>query len=171
MRPSLMLALSLTLVAANVHAEKADSGKPIELSADRGSLDQKTGVNIFEGNVVANQGTLSLRADKTTVTRDAQGNQTLLASGSPVTFRQKVEGKNEYVEGQGSRVDYSSTSNLVVLSGKAQIKRGQDLVSGEQIHYNTVTEVYQVLGSAPSVSGAAKGRVTVILQPKPQGTP
>jgi len=167
----LALLLGLSCIAANVHAEKADSSKPIELSADRGSLDQKQGINILEGNVVATQGTLSMRADKTIVTRDAQGNQTLQAFGNPATFRQKVEGKNEYIEGQASRVDYTSASNLVILTGKARVKRGQDLVTGEQITYNTVSEVYQVMGSNPTVSGAPKGRVTVIIQPKPQDKP
>ncbi|SCK17825.1 lipopolysaccharide transport periplasmic protein LptA [Vogesella sp. LIG4] len=173
MRHSLMLALILGLsgVAANVYAERADSNKPIELAADRGSLDQKQGINILEGNVVATQGTLTLHADKTIVTRDTQGNQTLQAFGNPATFRQKVEGKNEYVDGQGSRVDYTSASNQVILTGKARVKRGQDLVTGEQITYNTVTEIYQVAGNNPTASGAAKGRVTVILQPKAQEKP
>lgn len=171
MRHSLMLALALCCAAANVYAEKADSSKPIELAADRGSLDQKQGINILEGNVVATQGTLSMRADKTIVTRDAQGNQTLQAFGNQAQFRQKLDGKNEYIEGQANRVDYTSVTNQVVLTGKARVKRGADLVTGEQITYNTVTEIYQVQGSNPTASGGAKGRVTVIIQPKPQDKP
>ncbi|MFD2449427.1 hypothetical protein ACFSQE_14115 [Vogesella fluminis] len=41
MRHSVLIALTALVLSAPVMAEKADSEKPIELSADRGSLDQK----------------------------------------------------------------------------------------------------------------------------------
>jgi len=169
MRHSVLIALTTLVLSAPVMAEKADSEKPIELSADRGSLDQKKGVTVWEGNVVVVQGTLNLKAQRVTVTRDAQGNQQLQAQGSPVTFRQKVDGSNEYVEGSASNVNYNTAANLATLTGNARVKRGQDSVSGAVIVYNTATETYQASGG--STASGNSGRVTVILQPKAQGTP
>ncbi|RQW24588.1 lipopolysaccharide transport periplasmic protein LptA [Rhodobacteraceae bacterium CH30] len=163
--PALALCASLFSMHA-AHAEIADSSKPIELSADRGTLDQNNGVTVWDGSVVVNQGTLQLKADHVVVTRNANGQQTLLATGKPATFRQKVEGKNEYIDGKGNRIDYDSQSGIAVLTGNAFVKRGQDSVAGNVITYNTQTELYQVSGSNPQTTGAAKGRVTVILQPK-----
>lgn len=165
MRPRLLLALLLSAALPAALAEKADSSKPIEVNADSAALDQKQGINVFEGNVVITQGTLTLRAEKTTATRDAGGRQKLLATGNPVQFRQKLDGQNEYVDGRAARVDYDSANNTVVLTGKAVVTRGKDMVSGEVISYNTVTEVYQVKGQAAG-STAPKGRVTIILQPQ-----
>lgn len=165
MRPRLLLALLLSAATSTALAEKADSSKPIEVNADSAALDQKQGINVFEGNVVVVQGTLNLRADKTVATRDPSGRQKLVATGSPVQFRQKLDGQTEYVDGRAARVDYDSASNTVILTGKAVVTRGKDMVSGEQITYNTVTEVYQVKGQGAS-STAPKGRVTVILQPQ-----
>ncbi|TIC84593.1 lipopolysaccharide transport periplasmic protein LptA [Crenobacter intestini] len=156
----------LVALAGAVHAEKADSSKPIELSADRGTLDQNSGVTTWDGNVVVNQGTLQLKADHVVVTRNAAGEQTLLATGKPATFRQKVEGKNEYIKGRGNRIDYDSKTGVAVLTGNAFVERGQDSVAGAVITYNTETELYQVSGGNPKVTGGAGGRVTVILQPK-----
>jgi len=163
MRHSLMLLLVLGIVCSPAFAEKADSSKPIEVNADSASLDQKQGINVFEGNVIIIQGTLNLRAQKTVATQDASGRQKLLATGSPVYFRQKLDGKNEYVDGNASSVDYDSANNTVILTGKAQVKRGKDVVNGEQISYNTVTEIYQVKGQSAS---NGSGRVTIILQPQ-----
>lgn len=163
MRHSLMLALALGTLCAPAFAEKADSSKPIEVNADSASLDQKQGINVFEGNVIITQGTLSLRAQKTVATQDANRRQKLQATGSPVYFRQKLDGQAEYVDGQASRVDYDSANNTVVLTGKAQVKRGKDIVNGEQITYNTATEIYQVKGQGGSNT---TGRVTIILQPQ-----
>lgn len=157
-----------TVLAAPAQAEKADSSKPIALTAARGSLDQLKGVTVAEGDVVAEQGTLRIHADKIVVTQDAKGNQVMVANGRPVTFRQKVEGKNEYVEGEGLRVDYATQTSVAILTGSAKVRRGTDSVTGDVITYNTETEVYEAIGSNPQVSGNTKGRVTVILQPKPK---
>ncbi|MFN4237296.1 MAG: lipopolysaccharide transport periplasmic protein LptA [Vogesella sp.] len=165
MHHRLLLALLLSATAPAALAEKADSSKPIEVNADSAALDQKQGVNVFEGNVVITQGTLSLRADKTVTTRDASGRQKLVATGNPVHFRQKLDGQTEYVDGRAARVDYDSASNTVILTGKAVVTRGKDMVAGELISYNTVTEVYQVKGQG-ATSTAPKGRVTIILQPQ-----
>ncbi|AXK38237.1 lipopolysaccharide transport periplasmic protein LptA [Crenobacter cavernae] len=167
MYSKLLTAVLVGLATLPAWAEKADQKKPIEISADAGTLDQLKGVTVWQGNVIVIQGTLKATADQLTVTRDAQGRQTLQGIGRPATFRQKLEARPEYVEGQGSRVDYTSASNQVVLTGNARVKRGADVVTGGVITYNTETEVYQVSGG--SVQGPNKGRVTVILQPKDEG--
>ncbi|RXZ45636.1 lipopolysaccharide transport periplasmic protein LptA [Crenobacter cavernae] len=167
MYSKLLTAVLVGLATLPAWAEKADQKKPIEISADAGTLDQLKGVTVWQGNVIVIQGTLRATADQLTVTRDAQGRQTLQGIGRPATFRQKLEARPEYVEGQGSRVDYTSASNQVVLTGNARVKRGADVVTGGVITYNTETEVYQVSGG--SVQGPNKGRVTVILQPKDEG--
>lgn len=157
--------LALTLGAAQAaHAEKADRDKPIEISADRGNLDQLKGVTVWQGNVIIIQGTLKLNADRATVTQDKQGNQTMQATGNQVVFRQKMDGKNEWIEGQSNQLDYNTVTHVAVLTGNARVKRGNDLVIGNVITYNTETELYEVSSGASSNGG----RVTAIIQPKPR---
>ncbi|OWY37314.1 lipopolysaccharide transport periplasmic protein LptA [Xenophilus sp. AP218F] len=160
------LAGVLLLAAAGlVHAEAADRNKPIEITSDNGcTMDQIKGVSTCEGNVVVIQGTLRLNADKVVATQDKQGNQTMVATGRIVTFRQKMDGKNEWVEGQSSRLDYDSAKHLAVLTGNARVKRNGDLVIGNVITYNTENETYQVTGGGANTPN--RGRTTVILQPK-----
>ncbi|MDF0606103.1 lipopolysaccharide transport periplasmic protein LptA [Neisseriaceae bacterium TC5R-5] len=161
-----LLLLALLLASSSfIHAEQADRNKPLEITSDNGCImDQINGVSTCEGNVVIIQGTLRVNADKVVASQNKQGQQTLVATGRIVTFRQKLDGKEEWVEGQASRVDYNSAANLAVLTGNARVKRNGDLVIGNVITYNTVSETYQVTGG--TASGPNKGRVTVILQPK-----
>ena len=72
-----LLALCLLLAALPtvVLAEKGDREKPINVEADRVSIDDIKKVQIFEGNVVMSQGTLQLRTSKLVVTQDADGFQ------------------------------------------------------------------------------------------------
>ena len=53
----------LALGALPALAEKADREKPMQIEADRVSLDDLNKVSVFEGNVVLTQGTLLVRAD------------------------------------------------------------------------------------------------------------
>ena len=57
------------------------------------------------GNVVIVQGTMRLTADKVTVHQDPAGHKFYVAYGTPVTFRQKRDNVDEYVEGYALRAD------------------------------------------------------------------
>jgi lipopolysaccharide export system protein LptA len=166
----LTLALLLGLTTPLAHAEKADREKPIQISADRGSLDQMKGITEWDGAVVIIQGTMLVHADHVRVTRDAQGNQVLVATGRVVTFKQKADDTGDHkvvwIEGQASRVDYTTINHTVVLTTNARVKKGDDLVIGDVIVYDTETQVYQSRGGGAGTVN--KGRVTAILQPQKQ---
>ena len=172
-----VLLVSAGLLGAHpAHADAADREKPIQIEADRASLDQPKGLTVYEGNVVVTQGTILLRAARAQVVQDKAGNQQAIAHGSPATFRQKIEGKNEWLDAQGKRVEFDSAKNTVQLFDNARLKRGEDIVMGAHIVYNTRDETYQVNGgggTAGTTTGkdGNTGRVTVSLQPKKKDQP
>ena len=153
----------------NAYALESDRQQPISIDADSASLDQKNQVTVFSGNVVVVQGTLSMHASLARVTRDAAGNQTMNAQGSPVYFRQQLDNNKGLAEGWGDRAEYASATNTVKLVGHAKVRRGGDQAQGEAISYNTKTEVYTVLGG--NAVGNKKGqRVHIIIQPETANT-
>ena len=79
----ILIATLLALGSLSAHAEKADRSKPVNIEADRVSVDDKNKVHVFEGRVVLTQGTLTLRSDKLVVTQDAEGYQRGVATGGP----------------------------------------------------------------------------------------
>src|ERR1700741_2892344 len=92
----LLVTLALTLPAA---AEKADRDKPVNLEADRVTIDDAKQLAVFEGNVVLTQGTLQIRGDRMEVRQDKEGFKQGTTWGTPAFFRQKREGYDEYIEG------------------------------------------------------------------------
>ncbi|UTH74578.1 lipopolysaccharide transport periplasmic protein LptA [Chromobacterium sp. IIBBL 290-4] len=160
-----LLASLLLAASALAHAELADRDKPVEITSDNGCvMDQIKGVSTCSGNVVVVQGTLRLNSDRLVVTQDKAGNQTLHATGRIVTFRQKMDNNQGWVEGQTSQLDYDSAKNLAVLTGNARVKRNGDLSIGTIIRYNTLDQTYEVVGGG--AAAGAQGRTTVIIQPK-----
>ena len=64
-RGALLLAVALCAPTAPALAEKADRGKPMEVLADKsGSADLQNQVSRFSGNVIINQGTMTIKADR-----------------------------------------------------------------------------------------------------------
>ena len=168
----LLAACLLAALSLNVHAEKADREKPINIEADRFSMDDINKVQIFEGNVVLIQGTLQLRTNRLVVTQDADGFQKGVATGGAdglARFRQKLEGKDEYMEGEGERIEHDARSEVTQFFVRAWVKNGQDEVKGHYISYNSLTENYLVTngaGDTKTATGAAQARVRAIIQPK-----
>ena len=166
-----LAAVSLLFPALSAHAEKGDRDKPINLEADRVSLDDINKVQIFEGNVVRTQGTMQLRTSKLVVTQDADGFQKGVATGGTnglAYFRQKRDNSNDYIEGEAERIVHDARNEKTEFFVRAWVKNGQDEVKGSYISYEAVTEKYLVTseGSTKSATGASQARVRAIIQPK-----
>lgn len=175
-RSALLCALTglvLAGAAFAVSAERADRDKPINLEADRVTIDDAKKVSVFEGNVVLTQGTMVLRADRMIVREDPQGFSHGTAYGNLAMFRQKRDGMEEYVEGQAERIEYDGKAERVQLFNRAQMKRGNDEVRGSYISYDQPTEFFRVTGAQNDPAGkkAAAGRVRAVIQPKPKDKP
>jgi len=132
-------------------------------------------VQIFEGNVVLIQGTLQLRTNRLVVTQDADGFQKGVATGGArglAYFRQKREGKDEYIEGEGERIEHDAREEYTQFFIRAWVKSGEDEVKGQYISYNALTEKYLVTtgtGEQRSAVGTQQARVRAIIQPKKKG--
>jgi len=174
---SLLLALACALPVGAVHAELADKDKPLNIEADSLRYEDAKQLSVFTGKVVATKGTIIMRGARMEVRQDPQGNQFGLLVGGPnalAFFRQKREGVDEWIEGEGERIEYESASETVVFTGKAVMRRYRgtqlnDESSGTQITYSSATEVYTVKGGAAGTATASNpsGRVRAMLTPIP----
>ena len=173
----LSIAASILFLAFAAHAEKGDREKPINLEADRVSMDDINKVQIFEGNVVMTQGTMQIRTNKLVVTQDADGFQKGVATGGPnglARFRQKRDGKDEFIEGEAERIVHEARNEKTEFFVRAWVKSGQDEVRGHYISYDAPTEKYLVTnagGTTKSATGEAQARVRAIIQPKGKAAP
>ncbi len=167
--PLLLVPFLAVLATGNALAERADRDKPVHLEAARVTVDDVKRVHIFEGNVVLSQGSLSIRTAKLVVTQDAEGFQKGVATGGDgglARFRQKREGKEEYVDGEAERIEYDSRGEKAEFFNRAFVKSGIDEVRGHFISYDGKTEQYLVTATPGAGPGSKEGRVTAIIQPK-----
>ena len=166
------LVLIVAVASFPAHAERADREKPVNIEADKMTADDNKKTTFFQGRVVLTQGTLRVTADDMTVHEDTDGLKYASAYGHPVTFRQKREGVNEWIDGVAQHAEYNGKLDRIELFDRAIVHRSKDEIRGDYLSYDTKTEFLQARGSnTPSSNPSSSGRVHVTLQPKSSAAP
>ena len=157
--------LSSLLLAAPVAADMTrDFAQPIEIESDAEELDWRAGVLIFRGNVIIQQGTLRINAERLDVVSEddeeiGEG-EVLIATGSPATYQQEVE-PGVIVEASANEIRYDSRVRVLTLSGDAQMRQSGNQVSANRIIY--YADEQRVTAERDEDS---EERVRTILQPR-----
>jgi lipopolysaccharide export system protein LptA len=169
MRPivlPLVALVALAALAAPAHAERADREKDIIVNADHLTADDANKTSTFEGNVVITQGTMRLTANKVTVKEDPERHKFYVAFGAPVTFRQKRDNVDEWVEGYALRAEFDDLNDMVRLYERARVKSSANVITGEYIQYDMKKELAEVEGAPPGAKTAGEiPRVKMVIVP------
>lgn len=170
-----LLFVALLLWGVGARAEKADRDKPMNVESDNLRYDDIKQVSVFSGRVVLTKGTIVIRGAVLTVRQDADGAQHAVVTSEPgklAFFRQKREGVDEFIEGEGEVIEYDGRAETVKLQKQSQLRRYRgatlsDEMTGGLIVYNNATDVFTIDGGAArGGSGASGGRVRAMLTPK-----
>ncbi len=178
--------LILCLAGAPALAEKADRNKPMNIEADALRYDDAKQISVFTGRVLLTKGSIQIRGGKLEVRQDPDGYQYGVVTAEPgklAFFRQKREGLDEYIEGEGETINYDGRADTVKFVAKAQLRRYQGATLNDEFNagliiYNNTTDVF-TLDGAPGVGkgsssgqpGAPAGRVRAMLTPKSDSAP
>ncbi len=128
---------------------------PIEISADRLQADSARNSVAFEGNVVAVQGDVTLRADRLSAEYDRQARaiEKISAEGNVrVLHLQK--------EARADRAVFFNFEQRIVLTGDAVLLQGENALRGETVTIHLRENRSEVVGGGPG------GRVRAVIHPK-----
>lgn len=176
MKNPLFLVLLLAAMGAGaVLAENADRDKPMNAEADALRYDDLNQTSVFTGNVVITKGSTIIRGGRVDVKQDPEGYQQAIVVAAPgklAYYRKKREGLDEFIEGEGERIEYDSRQDVVRFIRSAVLRRYTgavlaDETTGSQINYDNKTDVFTVDGGALNRSATnPSGRVRALLSPR-----
>ena len=156
--------------------EKADRSKPMNIEADALRYDDLKQTSVFTGRVVLTKGTIVIRGGRLDVRQDPDGHQFGLVTaeaGKLAFFRQKRDGVDEFIEGEGEVIEYDGKADTVKFIKRAQLRRFKgatlnDEMTGGLIVYDNTVDVFTVDGGTTRASpNSPGGRVRAMLTPKP----
>ena len=156
---NLLLLLALLPLAA--WGLDADRDKPINIEADKASLNDKTGFSVYEGHVKLQQGTLVFTGSRMTVQLTDKQLDTIILTGNPATYVQRPEGKTIDQHAEAGRIEYYAIDERVILLDKARIwESGDEEFRSDRIVFNLKNDTVDAGG------GGESGRVHITLQPR-----
>ncbi len=135
---ALMSAPTLTWAQAEV---THDADQPVDISSNSLDADDKAGVFIFRGDVVAKQDNATIYSDQLEVyyTQTPEQNKEIGAADNNNRSIQKIvaSGAVRIVQNEriatGERAEYIYANSAVILTGSPKVIQGDNTVSGEKI--------------------------------------
>ena len=144
------------LLTESVQAQSAPPGlssdQPIDINADRLEIQQDKNLAIFSGNVVAEQGTIKLRAAQLKVwyrSPSVKSSANHLTSGSTIIRIVAIDQVFVSSATETARGDlgiYEVGKQLLTLTGTVILTRGENVLRGNKLVMNIATGQSQFSG-------------------------
>lgn len=156
----LRTALLLSLLPVTGLGLTSDRSQPINIEADRATLNEKTGNSVYEGNVYLQQGTLVLQGSKMTVQLSDNTIDTLVITGDPATYRQRPDGKESDQHAEAGRIEYYAKQDRIILLENAHVwQSGDEELRSDRIVFDLKSNTVNAGSNKPG------DRVHITLQP------
>ena len=150
--PLILLVLGAWMLSP-AHAEKADQDKPIILEAQKVSVNDVQQIYDLKGQVLLIKGSIIVTGEDGRIQVDPEGYEFVDVKGTrdiTASFRQRREGPaDEYMQGRGAHVTYNAKTEMLTITGNANLKRSLnmqmlDQLQGWKIEYDDIKERYRV---------------------------
>ena len=139
---------------------KPDAEQPLKIESAIVEFNDQNGIATYTDNVVANQGSRHLTADKLIIYRGKNNKiDMIIAIGKPAHFQFQPDPTKPISFGHADTIKHFPNEDKVCLIGNAQLEKDGNIIKG---HFLTYFFESGLLRSEPS----PQKRTTVILKPK-----
>lgn len=147
-----------------------DSKAPVEITADSLEVLQQQKKAIFNGNVIATQGKMNLKADKMTVYYS--GADTSGKSISKIDVDGNVFLTTGTETARGSSGVYNVVNDFITLNGNVVLTRENNVLKGSKLEYDIKNGRSKLIGGVTTTTAgqpAGTGRVQALFIPEDKG--
>ena len=141
-----------------------DREQPIHIKSNRAERDEQRGVTIYSGDVIINQGSMRISANKVVIETENNEVSRIIATGKPATMKQRPSLEKEEVHAQGNTIKYDLEKEMMTLLDNASIEQQGSIVTSERIDYFIADERVKAQGS--NIANQGKRRVEMIIPAK-----
>jgi lipopolysaccharide export system protein LptA len=140
--------------------------QPIEITADQLEVVQANRQAVFRGNVIAQQGTVSIRANTMVVWYrtggEKQGEQ---GAVSRIELKDNVSLVTAQESARAAQGMYNVDTKQVQLVGNVVLTRGQNILKGDRLDFNLQTQKSLLSSNAAQGVSGSGGRVKGVFLP------
>jgi len=119
------------LLPNHAFALTSDREQPIQIEADKATIDNLKGIAIYQGKVIITQGSIRIDADKITLNYSKKNDiEKAVAEGQPARFKQRLD-SGEDIKANAKKMEYDAIKNMLYLKQDAELRKGR----GEEDNY------------------------------------
>lgn len=160
---TLLLCFGLCLsYASSSFSLPSDSDQELTLEAISAEFDEKLGMTTYSGDVVMQQGSMIIHADKLVIYGKLDSANKVIATGKPAKFQQTAKVDTQPVKASANKLEYEVNKETLVLVGNAALDQEGSSLKSNQIEY----DVKKALVKAGSKPSGGNGRVRMVIPPK-----
>jgi lipopolysaccharide export system protein LptA len=155
------------LLSGSALALSTDRSQPLQIVANKATIDNVKGIAIYEGNVVVTQGSIRIDANVITINyTQKQDIEKVVADGKPAHFKQRLDSGDD-IKAKAMQMEYNAIKSMLYLRKDAELhkqRNDKDLSSSSAPHIKYDTK----RGIIKAGKGNTKdGRTTVTIYPQP----
>lgn len=160
----LCLSMGLSVIASNTYSLPNDSDQELTLEAVSAEFDETLGMTTYTGNVVMQQGSMIIHADKLVIYGKLDSANKVIAIGKPAKFQQTAKVDAQPVRASANKLEYEVSNETLVLVGNAALDQEGSSLKSNLIRY----DVKKALVKAGSKKDATDGddRVRMVIPAK-----
>ncbi|VAW89690.1 hypothetical protein MNBD_GAMMA18-1673 [hydrothermal vent metagenome] len=148
------------LFSMQLAAAETDRKAPVLIEASEVLIDEPKGISTYRGEVLFQQGEMSLRADQVSVFSSDRSLHRIEAEGTPVFFEIKSD-NGKTTRAEAKKMSYQMSDGHLLMEGNAQLWQKGNHFSGGRIEFDVYND--RILASG---QGHEQQRVRVVIQPE-----
>ncbi len=147
------------ILSVNAVALDSDRTQVLNAHANSATINQQTGISLYQDQVVAIQGTTSLYADSVVIKQDAHHQLVeVIAYGNPAIYKTIPEAGKTELTATALEIHYYPAKHYVQLIHNAIVIQDGNRYAAPLINYDVLKQTVQ----SPTSSA---GHTTIVLQP------
>ena len=155
---SLLFVYTLLPFSHSALALESDRNQSITIMSDTAERNEQKGTTTYSGNVVMQQGSMRIDAEKVVIFNDKSKVTKIVASGEPARYQQKPSAKEGKVVAEALRLEYNIAKETLHLINGAFLQQEGTSLSGKRIDYDVKQSVVKAGGDTQQ-----KERVKMVI--------
>lgn len=165
----ILLGFASTLWLTHGWALPDDARQDMSILADGYVFDVQSSTTTFQGNVILQQGSLTINAEKLVYygkfdSENPQSSDKIVATGKPAKFQQVPKVNTAPVNAVANRLEYSVKNETLFLIDNASLDQDGSSLSGNRIEYDVKRALVRANGKH-NAEGEG-GRIRMVIPPK-----
>lgn len=145
----------------------SDQNQKLFITADSADINSLTGIGVYQGNVVIDQGTTHVSGN--TVTTHSKDNQVyeVIVEGTDdnlAIYKTTTDADKPDLVATAKTIQYYPQRHYAILLQKAHVTQGENSISGEHLEYDTLNKILKSLNSGV-VDTQKPQRTTIVIEP------